>query len=268
MTTERSNKKQVFMKKNIISVLLLALSTAVSAQQWEDVSLKEVEPQGWIMEYLQTQKSGLTGHPEALCYPYTTNLWDGEIPRMGTHGRDWWRYEQTAYYTDGLIRLGYLIDDKAMIDKAMAGIRYTLDNPLPDGTLGSHKVDISWPTAVFFRAMQAAYNANPSKEMLKALERNYEAYTIEHLAYRRNIISIEGLLWTAARTGNQKLVEKADYVFRNRKNYVGGDQKHRDSRVTIEFLTREKPYEMHGVTMCEILKLPIMLYNKQQLQEQ
>ena len=70
------------------------------------------------MEYLQTQKVGLTGHPEALSYPYTTNLWDGEIPRMGKHGRDWWRYEQTAYYTDGLIRLGYLINDEAMIEKA------------------------------------------------------------------------------------------------------------------------------------------------------
>ena len=248
------------MKKSIITAICLALSVAAGAQQWEDVSLKDVKPQGWIMEYLQTQKEGLTGHPEALSYPYTTNLWDGEIPRMGKHGRDWWRYEQTAYYTDGLIRLGYLIDDEAMVEKAMAGIRYTLANPLPDGTLSSPKVDISWPTAVFFRAMQAAYNANPSKEMLAALERNYKAYTVEHLTYRRNIISLEGLLWTAARTGNKELVEKADFVLRNRKDYVGGDQKHRDSRVTIEWLSAEKPYEMHGVTMCEILKLPIMLY--------
>ena len=248
------------MRKYIIATILLACATVVSAQQWEEVSLTDVEPQGWIMEYLQGQKAGLTGHPEALSYPYTTNLWDGEIPRMGKHGRDWWRYEQTAYYTDGLIRLGYLIDDEAMIEKAMAGIRYTLANPLPDGTLGSPKVDISWPTAVFFRAMQAAYNANPTKEMLQALEHNYEAYTIEHLTYRRNIISLEGLLWTAARTGNKKLIEKADYVLRNRKDYVGGDQRHRDSRVTIEWLSAEKPYEMHGVTMCEFLKLPIMLY--------
>ena len=98
------------MKKSIIVALLLSLVATVQAQQWEDVNLKEVKPQGWIKEYLLTQREGLTGHPEALSYPYTTNLWDGEIPRMGKHGRDWWRYEQTAYYTDGLIRLGYLID--------------------------------------------------------------------------------------------------------------------------------------------------------------
>ena len=152
------------MKRFSLAFLLLSIAVVANAQQWEDVSLKDVKPQGWIMEYLQTQKAGLTGHPEALSYPYTTNLWDGEIPRMGKHGRDWWRYEQTAYYTDGLIRLGYLIDDDAMIEKAMVGIRYTLANPLPDGTLGSPKVDISWPTAVFFRAMQRS-RADPQSRL-------------------------------------------------------------------------------------------------------
>ena len=65
------------MKKIILTALALLLFVSVNAQQWEDVSLKDIEPQGWIMEYLQTQKTGLTGHPEALSYPYTTNLWDG-----------------------------------------------------------------------------------------------------------------------------------------------------------------------------------------------
>ena len=36
---------------------------------------------------------------------------------MGTHGQDWWRYEQTAYYVDGLLRLGYAIGDEAFIKK-------------------------------------------------------------------------------------------------------------------------------------------------------
>jgi endonuclease/exonuclease/phosphatase family metal-dependent hydrolase len=36
---------------------------------------------------------------------------------MGTHGKDWWRYEQTAYYVDGLLRLGYATGDEAFITK-------------------------------------------------------------------------------------------------------------------------------------------------------
>ena len=77
--------------------------------------MKDVRPEGWLLGQLQTQKEGLTGHPEALSYPYNTCLWAGEIPRMGTHGQDWWRYEQTAYYTDGLLRLGYLLGDDEFI---------------------------------------------------------------------------------------------------------------------------------------------------------
>lgn len=48
----------------------------------------------------------LLGHPEAMAYPYNTCLWNGEIRRNSEeYGDDWWRYEQTAYYTDALLRL-------------------------------------------------------------------------------------------------------------------------------------------------------------------
>ena len=110
--------------KRLIFVLTIAFASfSLSAQQWEETSLRDIRPQGWLMDYLQAQKTGLSGHPEALSYPYTTKLWDGDIPRKGDHGSDWWRYEQTAYYADGLLRLGYLLDDEQMIEKAMAGIR-------------------------------------------------------------------------------------------------------------------------------------------------
>lgn len=239
---------------------MLFIATTICAQTWEETGLRDIQPEGWLKEYLQLQKDGLTGHPEALSYPYNTCLWDGEIPRMGTHGRIWWRYEQTAYYTDGLIRLGYLLDDKDMIEKAEKGIRYTIDHPQPSGILGNPDIKNHWPMAVFFRAMKAAYDVEPSKEILDALHKNFKALSTSDLAGRRNIVNIEGMLWTAKKTGDRTLVEKADSVYRHRKQILGDGEQHRDSRVTIEFLTAEKPYNMHGVTMCEMLKLPIMLY--------
>lgn len=57
--------------------------------QWQEGSLKDIKPSGWLLDYLETQRSGLTGHHEALSYPYNTCLWNGDIPRMGTHGRVW-----------------------------------------------------------------------------------------------------------------------------------------------------------------------------------
>ena len=87
------------MKKIFIVLLIAAASVSLNAQPWEDPSLRDVKPQGWILEYLKTQKTGLTGHPEALSYPYTTKLWDGDIPRKGDHGSDWWRYDWVTSLT-------------------------------------------------------------------------------------------------------------------------------------------------------------------------
>ena len=245
----------------IFSVVLLVLSSCSRSETpWEETNLKDINPEGWLRQMLETQREGLTGHPEALSYPYNTCLWNGEIPRMGTHGRDWWRYEQTAYYTDGLLRLGYLLGDEHLIAKGEAGIKYTLEHPWENGRLGSKLVDYTWPFAVFFRAIKASYDVCPSQETIDALSRHYHSIPMDLLIRKRNIISIEGMLWTAARTGDQSLVEKADSAFRLRTELIGEAETSRDDWVTPEFLRADKPYDMHGVTMSEILKLPILLY--------
>ena len=57
-----------------------------------------IGPQGWLQTMMQRQHDGLTGHSEALSYPYNTCLWAGEISRSDeTYGENWWRYEQAAY---------------------------------------------------------------------------------------------------------------------------------------------------------------------------
>lgn len=248
------------MKKVLSALLLAATLTACSSSEWQETSLKDIRPEGWLLQKLESQKDGLTGHPEALSYPYNTCLWAGEIPRMGTHGQDWWRYEQTAYYTDGLLRLGYLLGDEEFIGKGEAGIEYTLEHPWENGRLGSKVISNTWPFAVFFRAMKAAYDVHPEPSVLEALTRHYNSIPLEQLVRKRDIINIEGMLWTAARTGNKALIEKADSAFRYRSALLEGVDIKRDDRVTPEFLTSPEPYKMHGVTMSEILKLPIMLY--------
>lgn len=230
------------------------------AQDWQEASLKDIRPEGWLKSQLLTQKEGLTGHPEALSYPYNTCLWAGEIPRMGTHGSDWWRYEQTAYYTDGLLRLGYLLDDREFIEKGESGISYTLAHPWENGRLGSKLVDNTWPFAVFFRAMKAAYDVNPDPAVLDALSKHYHSIPMKLLVGWRNILSIEGMLWTAVQTGDKALIDRADSVFRYRSELLETFKVNSANRVTPEFLMGEKPYKMHGVSMSEVLKIPIILY--------
>ena len=244
----------------VLTVVLSSLSCSQKGGPWQEASLADIRPEGWLLQKLETQKEGLTGHPEALSYPYNTCLWDGEIPRMGTHGQDWWRYEQTAYYTDGLLRLGYLLQDDELTNKGEAGIHYTLAHPWENGRLGARVINNTWPFAVFFRAVKAAYDVAPSDSTLEALSRHYHSIPMKQLVRKRDIISVEGMLWTAAKTGDKALVAKADSAFRFRKELLEGVELKRDDRVTPEFLQAEEPYKMHGVTMSEMLKLPILLY--------
>ena len=54
-----------------------------------DGLLPDITPEGWIKTFLERQRSGITGHPEALSYPYNSCLWDGEIIRnTETYGSD------------------------------------------------------------------------------------------------------------------------------------------------------------------------------------
>ena len=122
------------------------LTVAPYAQFGEGL-IDKIEPQGWLREILTRQRDGLTGHPEAMAYPYNSVLWAGELKRDSERrGADWWRFEQTAYYLDGLTRLGYILDDKELLDKWQQNIDYVLANPLPfkKGTPISEQPQLQW----------------------------------------------------------------------------------------------------------------------------
>ena len=244
---------------------VLAAQGAAPYGKFEDGMLSKTRPGGWLERACKVQTEGLTGHPEALSYPYDTCLWAGTIPRMGKHGSDWWRYEQTAYYTDGLLRMGYATGNKDFIQKGEAGVDYTLEHASPKGHLGNPSLwDASkyklpngydmWPFAVFFRAMKAKYDATEDARIPAALARYFLLYDAGHVSYRRNIVNVEGILWTFARTGDRRLLELAEKAWRVRRQ-----PKKARTELVPENCSGDAPIHMHGVSYCEELKVPILL---------
>ncbi|MCF3111254.1 glycoside hydrolase family 127 protein [Niabella sp. CC-SYL272] len=208
-------------------------------------------PEGWILEFLQRQRSGLTGHPEVLSYPFNSCLWAGTIQRDNEqHGDNWWRYEQTAYYTDGLLRLGYLLNDTAMIHKAWQGIRHTLDHPQANGRLGPSMFASQWPIAVFFRVLQAAYNVSRDPAIIAALHRHYLSYQPDEIGdHKRAVVNIEGMLWTFEKTGDSALLSLAEKAWS-----IGGFE------LNLQRCLDQDSTILHGVTYMEMAKLPALLY--------
>ena len=232
---------------------------------FEDGLLSQTRPQGWIADWLNRQREGLTGHPEALSYPYDSCLWAGTISRQGDHGKPWWRYEQTAYYTDGLLRLGLALGDQALIDKASAGVDYTLDHASPEGFLGNPSLwdgrnyPISegretWSMSVFFRAMKAKYDAKPDPRIPAALAKYYFAYDLQTLSGDRNIVAVEGILWTYSKTGDKRLLELAEKMWETSPRAYNMHK-----TLTPAFCRGDEPVFMHGVSYAEELKVPVLL---------
>ncbi|MCF0197686.1 MAG: glycoside hydrolase family 127 protein, partial [Bacteroidaceae bacterium] len=211
---------------------------------------RDITPTGWLREFLVRQRSGMTGHPEALAYPYNTCLWAGEIPRNSDYGQDWWRYEQTAYYTDGLLRLGYLLRDEQMIKTGQDGIAYTLQHAQTNGRLGNDKITSLWPMVVFARAMRAAYEHDGDKTILTALQKHFNSLTTTDLVNgRRHILNIEGMLWLHGVNGNKTLLTRAEEAYNKGGFELDAKQAGSDEKLHI-----------HGVTYSEMLKVPLLLY--------
>lgn len=223
----------------------------VKAQfSFQEGLIADITPKGWLREFLERQRTGLTGHPEALSYPYNTCLWAGEIPRNGDYGQDWWRYEQAAYYTDGLLRLGYLLNDESLIQKGESGIRYTLAHPQSNGRLGSSVISSLWPQAVFWRAMKAYADVHGSSTIKTALRRNYASMNNSDLTTgRRHILNLEGLLWYYGESGLSSVLTKAETAYK-----TGGFEFDAAEAGSPEYT------HLHGVTYCEMLKVPLLLY--------
>ena len=239
-------------KIQMVSTSPLPKNSPKRYDHFQEFPINSVIAQGWLKEFLNRQRNGLTGHPEVLSYPFNTCLWGGVIQRVGENrGDNWWRYEQTAYYTDGLLRLGYLLKDSTLINKGKDGVYYTISHPQKNGRLGPDLFPSQWPIAVFFRAMQAEYEATKNAQILDALHQHYLSYTPKELGeFKRAIVNIEGALWVYGKTGDNKLIELAEKAYA-----LGGFE------LNLTKCLADTNAATHGVTYMEMAKLPAILYS-------
>ena len=219
---------------------------------YTDGLIADITPTGWFAELLDRQLDGLSGHPEAMDYPYNSPLWAGELKRDSeSRGADWWRYEQTAYYLDGIARLACITGDETLGSVWQNNLEYVLAHPQaePAGRLGAAGRSMAWPFAVFFRALKASYEATGDPRIPEALEKHYLSYSLDELSDHRHVVNVEGMLWTWSLTGNDELLTRARAAW---------DEA--NAELTQANCLDDKDFHMHGVTMNELLKVPMLLY--------
>ena len=244
------------MKKLFLLMLWAAMAVGAQAQyaKLHEVKASSIAPEGWIKEYLVRQQNGMTGNVTMQGFPYTSNMWHGVIP----NNNSWWPYEQTGYYLDGSYKLGVLLNDPSLSKHFKDNLEWVISHPDKDGMLGatfSTQASL-WPYAVFFKAFIAYYMETGDKEALEVFHKFYtDAVSTETLGIgERNHTNIEAVLKIYEWTHDKAMLDKAV------KAYDLADKHRVSSDLGFSMMKTDNKLVNHGVTFCESVKIPVMLY--------
>ncbi|MDD4426967.1 MAG: glycoside hydrolase family 127 protein [Paludibacter sp.] len=208
--------------KNYILCLVLFFPLILSAQPISRVNKSnfvekpifypldygDITPASWLKDWCVNAKNSLMLHNEAFVKGWI----DGQ-PNTFLN-------EQTAYWIDGMIRMGLLLNDSELLDKAKRDIITVIEK--------DYLKPSSWASAVYARAILAYYYGTSDEKALDYLIRffsNADVYGFadvtnmkppgdargEFIATTqpRNLVQVEAMLETYSLSGNQKVLDIA-----------------------------------------------------------
>ena len=196
---------------------------------YAELPLGAIRPQGWLLDQLQRQRDGMTGHLDSL-YAIVVgddNAW------IGGEGDTW---ERGPYWIDGLLPLAYILDDETLIRKALKWTEAMLTSAREDGYFGNAvsrpyieglqrgKAEDWWPKMVALKILKQYYMATADPRVLDVMT-GYFRYELAHLPEHpleywtdwgkwRGGDNLEMIWWLYNRTGEAFLLELGDLVHR------------------------------------------------------
>ena len=260
------------MHRLIIALLtvcsLIGQEAAPAILPFGELPSRMIKPLGWTKTFLERQRSGLTGHPAEMGFPFNRGMWADELNwkerEYPKSGGDWWPYEQTAYYLDGALRCAYLLEDQAFLAIQRSVIADVLNHPKPDGRLGTRNVqNDGWPMVGFMRMLLEEYENTHDQRLLSAILRHYQLLypDVDHMELKlsgfgeRVILHVENLCRLALLTGDHSYGTTAARLY---ERYCEANPKsplaHRNYR------SGKMNPGGHAVSFHEFLKLPAVLH--------
>jgi hypothetical protein len=220
-----------------------------------------VEPQGWLRDWAVAARDGITGHLDEY-HPTFGEGWKGkpiDAPGARPDGTGW-PLEQSSYWLDGLVRLGYALHDDGLIRKARARLDLVVD-----GVLAGGESFLYWrPRAVaadpfnrwahhhMGRALVAYYRASGDSRVLAALTRVYGGgFALPDLQFGglNGVENLDPMLETYALGHDQRVRDAAELL-----------QKRPAFQATLDRWARSEFTTQHGVCAIESARLPGLLF--------
>jgi len=244
----------------VVGGLGLASRGADTAPQLEPLPPGAVEPRGWLRDWAMAARNGITGHLDEY-HPTFGEGWKGTpiaVPGVQPDGTGW-PLEQSAYWLDGLVRLGYALHDDFLINKARARLDLVVDGVLKGGETFLYWKPRSaaddgfnrWAHHHMGRALAAYYRASGDGRVLAALNRVYRDFALPDLQFGglNGVENLDPILETYALGGDRRVLDSA-LVLARRPAF----------QATLDAWAREQFRTQHGVCAIESARLPGLLY--------
>ena len=223
-----------------------------------------VEPSGWLRDWARAAREGITGHLDEW-HPVYADGWKGSrvnAPNAKPDGTGW-PLEQSAYWLDGALRLGFVLQDEGLIRKIRARLDPIVDgvNKAPLGTSFVYwKPEYkpvgfdSWAHSHMGRALVALYDATREQRVLDALVKVYADYpttmgTLELGGEVSGLCNLDPMLETYSFTGDRRILERALQAIAQP-----------DVMQSIQAWQEEQLKPGHMVILYENIRLPALVY--------
>lgn len=236
--------------------------------QYMEMPLGSIKADGWLLEQLKRQKSGLTGHLDEV-YPQVVgerNAW------LGGDGDAW---ERGPYWIDGLLPLAYILDDSELKAKAQVWVEAILGSQKEDGYFGP-SVDRGpepglqrnnshdwWPKIVALKIIKQYYLATGDERVIPFLS-NYFRYQLKMLPQyplghwtfwgaQRGGDNLDIVYWLYNITGEKFLLELGEIIHSQSERWT-------DIFLNDDHLYRQN--SIHCVNLGQGFKEPVIYYQQ------
>ena len=196
--------------------------------------IEAIKPQGWVLRQLELEAEGFTGHLLEISrfLKKENNAW---LSKEGQGHSPW---EEVPYWLKGFCNLGYVLNDKRIIDEAQTWIEATIAGRREDGYFGPRsnlkhidgtKPDV-WPNMVMLNVLQSYYEYSGDKRVIELMTKYFrwqltipdEDFLEPFWQNQRASDNLASVYWLYNRTGDSFLLDLGEKIHRNTADWTGG----------------------------------------------
>jgi hypothetical protein len=198
-------------------------------QRFVKLPVGAVRPRGWLLKSLELERDGLAGNLGEISIWLTkkNNAW------LNKDGKGDWGWEELPYWLKGYANMGYVLQDKKMIDESMVWINGTLSSQRDNGDFGpfvfsktTGKRDL-WAQMLMLFVLQSYYEYSSDARVITHMTRYFRwqssipdaDFLTDYWENSRGGDNLYSVYWLYNITREPWLLELATKIHRNTANW-------------------------------------------------